>query len=85
MIPGIGLFDLIKIGGGLAGGLLLAYVTIVPWARHTARQEGADAMRSAVERQNSEAATTARAARARVYACDAAGGTWDISKGACDR
>lgn len=66
----------------LGSGLVLAAVF---WAVLAIREEGAQAVRHSIERQNDEAADRADAKRRAYDACLGSGGVWDFGTGRCDR
>jgi hypothetical protein len=66
----------------LVGALALAAIS---WAVHEIREDGAQAMRSSIERRNNEAAKSADAQRLDYDSCSSSGGLWNFRAGKCER
>ncbi|WP_245278342.1 hypothetical protein [Ensifer aridi] len=65
----------------LGGVLVLAAIT---WAVLEIREDGAQSAKTAIERQNNEAANRAHSKRTDYDSCLAAGGLWNFGAGECD-
>ncbi|POH31752.1 MULTISPECIES: hypothetical protein [Sinorhizobium] len=66
----------------LGGMLVLAALF---WAVLEIRENGAQAVRNSIERQNNEAANSADAKRLDYDACSHSGGLWNFGAGKCER
>ncbi|MDX0849170.1 hypothetical protein GOD74_12190 [Sinorhizobium medicae] len=65
----------------LGGVLVLAAIT---WVVVEIREDGARSAKTAIERQNNEAANRAHSNRNDYDSCLAAGGLWNFGAGECD-
>jgi hypothetical protein len=69
--------------GRLLGGTLV--LAALCWVVLQIREDGAQAVRNSIERQNNEAANSADAKRLDYDACSASGGLWNFGAGKCQR
>ncbi|WP_244563632.1 hypothetical protein [Ensifer aridi] len=67
----------------LLGGALL--VAAIAWAVLQIREDGAESVKTAIERQNNEAASRAHSKRNDYDSCLAASWLWNFGAGECDR
>lgn len=65
-------------------GLIAAGAAALIWLYVGIRDQGADAVRNAVERQNNAAGSTADDARSAYDRCLDSGGVWDFGAGRCN-
>jgi hypothetical protein len=66
----------------LGGVLALAAIT---WVVLEIREDGAQSVKTAIERQNNEAASRAHSKRTDYDSCLVDGGLWNFGAGECDR
>ncbi|WP_245269646.1 hypothetical protein M728_000395 [Ensifer sp. WSM1721] len=66
----------------ILGGVLV--LAAIAWAVLEIREDGAQSIKNAVERQNNEAANRADTKRLDYDSCLAAGGLWNFGAGKCD-
>ncbi|WP_162137863.1 hypothetical protein [Sinorhizobium fredii] len=67
----------------ILGGVLV--LAVIAWAVLEIREDGAESVKNAIERQNNEAASQSDARRSDYDRCLDGGGVWDFGAGQCRR